>query len=142
MKAMDFDADLIVKGEEAIKSTMKEINLKESKTQKEKNLITVLEVAYEMYKRGFEIDKVDLYESDHKEFKLKDKKLLPPFISLQGLGENAALNIQTEREKSEFISIEDLMSRAKINKTCIEVLRNHGCLEGLSQSNQISLFNI
>ncbi len=95
-----------------------------------------------MYKRGYSILPVDLYKSDCKEFKIVDNKLLPPFISIQGLGESAALSIQAEREKGEFISIEDLSKRARVNKTCIEILKNHGTLEGLNQSNQISLFNI
>ena len=142
MKAQDFDADLVVKGEKAIEDTLTEISRKESKTQKEKNLCTVLEVALEMYKRGYSILPVDLYKSDYKEFKIVDNKLMPPFISIQGLGESAALSIQEEREKGEFISIEDLSSRARVNKTCIEILKNHGSLDGLNQSNQISLFNI
>ena len=142
MKAQDFDADLVVKGEKAIGDTIREISSKESNTQKEKNLCTVLEVAFEMYKRGYSILPVDLYKSDCKEFKIVDNKLLPPFISIQGLGESAALSIQAEREKGEFISIEDLSKRARVNKTCIEILKNHGTLEGLNQSNQISLFNI
>jgi DNA polymerase III subunit alpha, Gram-positive type len=142
MKAADFDADLIVKGEESIINSIKEIQQKDIKSQKDKNLTTVLEVALEMYKRGYEIDKIDLYESDHLEFKIRNNKLLPPFISLQGLGENAALNIKTEREKGEFISIEDLINRAKINKTCIEFLKSHGSLDGLDLSNQISLFSV
>ncbi|SHI71457.1 DNA polymerase III catalytic subunit, PolC type [Dethiosulfatibacter aminovorans DSM 17477] len=142
MKAQDFDADLVVKGEKAIEDTLNEISKKESNTQKEKNLCTVLEVALEMYKRGYSILPVDLYKSDYKEFKIEDNKLLPPFISIQGLGESAALSIQEEREKGEFISIEDLSKRARVNKTCIEILKNHGTLEGLNQSNQISLFNI
>nr|WP_330369356.1 hypothetical protein [Clostridioides mangenotii] len=60
--------------------------------------------------------------------------------SLQGLGENAAINIQNEREKGEFISKEDLRKRAKVSKPVIEVLTNHGSLERMSDRNQLSLF--
>ncbi|MDP3385805.1 MAG: PolC-type DNA polymerase III, partial [Eubacteriales bacterium] len=142
MKAPDFDADLILKGEGHVQNVIKEINGRENKSQKDKNSIVVLEVALEMFKRGYEILPVDLYLSDHKEFRIKDDKLLPPLISLEGVGETAAANIQTERELSPFISVEDLMKRAKVNKTSIEVFKAHGCLEGLNESNQISLFNI
>ena len=142
MKAPDFDADLIIKGERHIQNVIKEINIRENKSQKDKNSIVVLEVALEMYKRGYQILPVDLYLSDHKEFRIKDDRLLPPLISLEGVGETAAANIQSERNIRPFISVEDLMKRAKVNKTSIEVLKIHGCLEGLNQSNQISLFNI
>lgn len=142
MKAPDFDADLILKGDKHVQNAIKEINIKENKSQKDKNSIVVLEVALEMYRRGLEILPVDLYLSDHKAFMIKDNKLLPPLISLEGVGETAAVNIQNERSISPFISVEDLMKRAKVNKTSIEVLKNHGCLDGLNESNQISLFNI
>ncbi len=52
--------------------------------------------------------------------------MLPPMIALQGVGENAAINIQKERENGEFISKEDLRKRTKISKTVIETLTNHG----------------
>ena len=52
-KAEDFDADLIVKGLPAIKARIQEIeSLGNDATAKEKNMLTVLEVALEMYARG------------------------------------------------------------------------------------------
>lgn len=141
-KAEDFDADLIVKGYDVIKNKIKEIEeLGNSATAKEKNTLTVLEVALEMYARKIKILPVDIYKSDAKKFIVySDKTLLPPMISLQGMGENAALNIQNERQNGEFISKEDLRKRTKISKTVIEVLTNHGALYNLSEENQLSLF--
>ena len=66
--------------------------------------------------------------------------LLPPMIALQGVGENAAINIQKERENGEFISKEELRKRTKISKTVIETLTNHGSLNNMSDENQLSLF--
>ncbi|CEJ72785.1 DNA polymerase III PolC-type (PolIII([[Clostridium] sordellii] len=141
-KAEDFDADLIVKGLPAIKSKIKEIEeLGNDATTKEKNMLTVLEVALEMYARDIKIIPVDIYKSDAKTFQVVgEKKLLPPMIALQGVGENAAINIQKERENGEFISKEDLRKRTKISKTVIETLTNHGSLENMSDENQLSLF--
>ncbi|RDY24753.1 PolC-type DNA polymerase III [Romboutsia maritimum] len=141
-KAEDFDADIIVKGEETIKSKIHEIEaLGNDASTKEKNMLTVLEVAYEMYVRGIKILPVDIYKSDAKKFQvIKEKTLLPPMIALQGVGENAALNIQKERENGEFISKEDLRKKTKISKTVIETLTNHGSLENMSDENQLSLF--
>ena len=142
MKAEDFDADLIVKGLDVIRNKMEEItSMGNDATAKEKNMLTVLEVAYEMYARGIEILPVDIYESDAKEFKVVgENKILPPMIALQGVGENAAIHIQKERENGEFISKEDLRKRTKISKTVIETLTNHGSLANMSDKNQLSLF--
>lgn len=141
-KAEDFDADLIAKGLPAIKSKIKEIEeLGNDATTKEKNMLTVLEVALEMYARDIKIIPVDIYKSDAKTFQVVgEKTLLPPMIALQGVGENAAINIQKERENGEFISKEDLRKRTKISKTVIETLTNHGSLENMSDENQLSLF--
>lgn len=142
-KVDDFDADIVMKGQNHILNTIKSFEEKgNDKTAKEKNLITVLEVAYEMYKRGFKFTKVDLYKSDDRKFLLTEDGILPPLMGLQGLGANAAANIKAEREISEFISIEDIINRAKVSKTVIEVLEKHGCLKNMDETNQISIFNV
>jgi DNA polymerase-3 subunit alpha (Gram-positive type) len=142
-KVDDFDADIVIKGQNHILNTIKSLDEKgNDKTAKEKNLITVLEVAYEMYKRGFKFTKVDLYKSDDRKFLLTEDGILPPLMGLQGLGANAAANIKAEREISEFISIEDIINRAKVSKTVIEVLEKHGCLKNMDETNQISIFNV
>ena len=145
MKAEDFDADIITKGQNSILENIKMLEAKgNDKTAKEKNLITVLEVALEMYKRGIKCEKVDLYKSDDKKFMLSEGGcgIIPPLVGLQGLGANAAFNIKVEREKKEFISIEDIIKRAKVSKTVIEVMEKHGCLKKLDKTNQISIFNV
>lgn len=142
-KAADFDAQLILKGKEAVQEKIKEIeNIGNLMTAKEKNLLTVLEVVREMYARGLKFEKVDLYKSHSDKFLLGDSGIIPPLKGLDGIGENAARKIVEEREITEFISIEDLINRGKVSKTVIEALKNHGCLNGLPDSNQISLFNI
>lgn len=140
MKSADFDAELISKGSYVIKEKISELEgLGNSKTAKEKNLLTVLEVALEMYARGINMRKADLYESDSDEFELSDSGILPPLKSLQGVGENAAKNIAKVRNDGKFISKEDIINRAKVSKTVIEALDQHGCLKGLQEKNQLSL---
>jgi len=102
--------------------------------------MTILEIAFEMNKRGFKFLKVDLYESDAVKFKIENGAIRPPINSLQGVGDNAAKSIVEAKKDGEFISKEDLRIRAKISKTVIETLTIHGCLEGLGETNQISLF--
>ncbi len=142
-KAIDFDAELVLKGKDFVKNKIDELeSMGNNKTAKEKNLLTVLEVALEMYARGLEFERVDLYKSDSDKFLIGEKGLIPPLKSLQGVGENAARSIAEERVKREFISLEDLTSRCKISKTVIEALELHGCLKGIPESNQLTLFNI
>ncbi|MDR0879313.1 MAG: PolC-type DNA polymerase III [Clostridioides sp.] len=139
-KVDDFDADLIINGIDAISAKMSEIEeLGNEATVKEKGMYTILEVAREMYARGIKILPVDIYESHATEFKVVgDRTILPPMTSLQGLGENAALNIMSERQNGEFISKEDLRKRAKVSKPVIEVLTKHGSLEGMSDRDQLA----
>ncbi len=140
-KVDDFDADLICKGKNHVVEKINELsNSINNLKQKEKDLVTVLEVVYEAYSRGINFLKVDLYNSDCDKFIIKDNSILPPLRSLQGVGANAAMNIVNERSKGKFLSIEDIRIRAKISKTVIETLMVHGCLEGLPEQNQLSLF--
>ena len=142
-KASDFDTELILQGKEVVKEKIKELELlSNDKTAKEKNLLTVLEVVLEMYSRGLKFENVDLYQSDSDKFLLGKGGIIPPLKSLQGMGETAARNIVCEREKGIFISVEDLMNRAKVSKAVIESLKSQGCLEDIPESNQLSLFSI
>ena len=141
VRADDFDADLICKGEKFIKAKMEELYaMGNNLTQKDKGLLTILEISFEMNKRGIKFLKVELYKSHATKFIIEEDGIRPPINSLQGVGENAAKSIVECRTDGEFISKEDLRIRAKVSKTVIETLGNHGCLEGMQETNQISLF--
>ena len=83
---------------------------------------------------------IDLYESDAVKFKVEVDGIRPPLNSIPGLGTVAAQGIQEARKEGEFMSIDDMKIRAKVGKSTIEMLDKAGCLEGMSQSNQMSLF--
>lgn len=143
IKASEFDAQMVAKGFEHIAKIKKEIQAKGNEaTTKEKGTITVLEIVQEAMLRGIEFLKVDLYKSDPVNFKIVagTDQLIPPFISLPGLGENAARNISLCRQEGEFISHEDLASRVRLSKTVMETLKEHGALQGMPEKNQFSLF--
>ena len=141
VRADDFDADLICKGEGAVHSKLQELYaLGNAASVKDKGLMTALELSFEMYKRGFKLLKVDIYKSEATKFIIEDNELRPPINALQGVGDNAARSIVEARVNGEFISKEDLRLRAKVGKAIIETLSNHGCLEGMSETNQLSLF--
>lgn len=141
-KVEDFDVDLVTRGLDAVRAKMERIReLGNSATAKENNQYTILEVVVEMLCRGIEMEKVDIYRSHPTDFQLDgDKKILPPMVALQGMGENAALSIAREREKGAFLSKEDLIKRTKVSKTVVEKLSEHGSLDGMSDKNQLSFF--
>jgi DNA polymerase III subunit alpha, Gram-positive type len=141
VRADDFEIETMVKGSSAIRKRIEEINAKgNDATPKEKNLLTVLEIALEMCERGFSFQNVDLYRSSASEFLVDGNSLIPPFNAIDGLGTNAAINIVKAREEGEFLSKEDLRERGRVSKTIIEYLESIGCLEGLPEANQLSLF--
>ncbi|QPC46380.1 PolC-type DNA polymerase III [Mangrovibacillus cuniculi] len=141
VRAEDFDVDAMVKGSTSIRSRIEEINAKGlDASPKEKNLLTVLELALEMCERSFSFQKIDLYRSSASEFIIDGDTLIPPFNSIPGLGTNAAFNIVKARQDGEFLSKEDLQQRSRISKTVIEYLDQQGCLGDLPEQNQLSLF--
>ncbi|MFM1650855.1 PolC-type DNA polymerase III [Brevibacillus sp. B_LB10_24] len=141
VRADDFDIPLMVKGGPAIRQKIEEIEAKGHEAPpKEKALLTVLEMALEMVERGFRFQNVDLYRSDATRFLIDGDSLLAPFNALPGLGTNAAISIVKAREEGEFLSKEDLLNRSRISKTILEYLEEQGALEGLPDSNQLSLF--
>jgi DNA polymerase-3 subunit alpha (Gram-positive type) len=141
VRAEDFDVNAMAKGSSSIRAKVEEINSKglEAST-KEKNLMTVMELALEMVERGFTFQKVDLYKSSADEFIIDGTSLIPPFNAIPGLGTNAAKSIVAAREHGTFLSKEDLQQRGRVSKTIIEYMDDHGCLEGMPDANQLSLF--
>ena len=143
IRAKAFDAQWMIFGKEKAKNKMKEIEIKNQKkeaTKAELDMYDDLEIVLEMYERGFEFLPVDLYESDSTKFKIQDNKLRPPLNSIPGFGTVAAQGIVEARKDGKFMSIDDLKIRAKIGTSGADLLKSFGCLEGMSQSNQMSLF--
>ena len=111
---------------------MKEINDKGNEaTAKEKNLLTVLELANEMLERGFEFKMVDLNKSDASDWLIEDKTLIAPFSAIPGLGLNVAKQIVAAREEQEFLSKEDLAKRGKVSGTIIDFMTENHVLDDL-----------
>ena len=137
----EFDSDIMIHGKEKVKNKMKEIDLLgNGATQKDKNMYSILEIVLEMYERGINFLPIDLYKSDAAKFIMEEDGIRPPLNSIAGLGTVAAQSIQEARKDGEFISIDDLQMRSKAGKSVIEMLKNAGCLDGMTQSNQMSLF--
>ena len=83
---------------------------------------------------------IDLYKSHSTKFRIEDGKLRPPFASMAGLGPIAAESIYNAALQGEFECIDDLQAKAKLGKSAIELLQTFHVLDGMTQSNQMSLF--
>ena len=141
-KATDVDVEAMINGYDSIKNRIIEIQNKGyDATNKELGQAESLKIALEATARGMKFVNIDLYNSEAMVWKaISDTEVLPPFTAIDGLGEAVAQNIVAEREKGEFISIEDLQKRAKISQTIIDKMRMMGILDGMDESSQLSLF--
>ena len=141
-KATDVDLDAMIKGYNAIKARIEDIQVKGYEaTNKENGQAESLKVALEATARGIKFLNVDLYKSDATVWVAKnDTEIYPPFNAIEGLGDTVAKAIVAEREKQPFISIEDVQKRGKVSKTLIDKMVSMGILKDLPDSNQVSLF--
>lgn len=138
----DFDIEIMIKGYDAIKEKISELEAKgKEATNKEINVIETLKIALEATARGIKFAPLSVTESESKNFKIKDENtLIPPFKTIDGLGITVADKIVEEREKGEFLSIEDLQKRGKVSATIIDKMRMMGMLDDMDESSQLSLF--
>ena len=144
IRAKAFDATCMCMGMDVCKAKMKEIESKEKPTPVEEDTLVTLEVVYEFYLRGFSFEHMDLYRSHAINFlpNMEKGTLLPPFTSIPGLGETAALSIMEQRQGKQFISIEEFSAACpKVSKTHIEQLKAVGALDGMPDTSQITLFD-
>ena len=141
IRADAFDSDIMCHGVEKVKNKMKAIELMgNNATQKDKDIYQVLEIVLEMYERGLTFLPIDLYKSHATKFIVEEDGIRPPLNSIPGLGTVAAEGIDEAKKEGQFMSIEDMRLKSRIGKTVVELLDKAGCLKGMSQSNQMSLF--
>ena len=138
-----FDAEMMCQGKEKTLETLKALQAAENRTDKDDQLLTTLEVVYEFYLRGFEFLPVSIYASDALKFIPKDGKLLPPFVAISGLGENAAKDIAEGRKGKKFISIEEFSAACpKVSQAHVDALQAAGAFGKLPRTSQVSLFEL
>jgi DNA polymerase-3 subunit alpha (Gram-positive type) len=142
-KRDDFNSELIQQDAGKVYERIQMLNNKgRSITEKEKNEITVLEVMYEMFSRGLEFLPPRLGHSHPLKFYCEGQQVRVPLAAISGVGEAAAKTIQEEYEKKPFVTVEDIRNRGKANNTAIGGLKMQGVLEGIPESDQISLFEM
>ncbi len=137
-----FNSAIVLKGKDFVLKTIKEIEAKgHDATQKELEMVTGLQLAYETYARGIPFLPVDLQKSDASAFLPEDGAIRVPLNSLPGLGDTAAAKIaQTCFKKPPLFSIQELQEQTGISKAVLEILDQNGVLKGLNETNQLSFF--
>lgn len=145
-----YDIETMIKGETAIREKMNDINhrindpqLKNDVTKKDRDIYNTLELALEMVLRGYRFANIDIMRSHATDF-LPDENdknvLIPPFTSIDGLGESVAVTVSEARKKGAFLSKEDLQMRTALSQTLVKKLDSMNVLKGMQDENQMSLF--
>ena len=95
------------------------------------------------HERGYKFSNINLYRSDATNFVVdhENKALIPPFITIDGLGENNAITVIEARKERPFTSKEDLLNRTKLTSTNVKDLTELGVLDELPDTDQLSLFD-
>ena len=141
-KATDVDVIAMINGYDAIRKRIEEIDEKgREATNKEIGSRESLQLCLEASARGINFKNINLYESEATTYIAStENDIIPPFNSIDGLGDTVAHNIVKERKKSPFISIEEFQNRCKVSATLIDKMRLMGIFDGMPETSQLSLF--
>ena len=142
IRATAFSYELMCMGKEKLDYYIADYKKRsDSLSKKEEDTLKDMRLVQEMYARGLEFLPIDLYKSHSRNFQIVDGKLLPPFNSIDGLGDVAAELIMNAAEHGPFLSRDDFQARTKASKTVVALLGDLGILGDLPESNQLSLFD-
>ena len=144
IRAKAFELKTMSAGLDAVKVRMEDIANKRKNNEAsnvEIDLYTTLEIVNEMLERGYKFGQLDLYNSEASEFKIESDTLIPPFVAMDGLGENVAKQIVASRAEGEFLSKTELRKRGGVSATLVEKMDDMGILGNMPEDNQLSLFD-
>ena len=141
MRGGDFDAELAVKGIDAVRGKIRELTAKgKERSKKENDLRDILLIVNEMMSRGYSFLPVDLYRSHACDYLIEDGSLRIPFSAIDGIGGKAAEKLYETAQRRDFISVDEFQEQSGASKSTIEALDALGALGDLPKSNQLSLF--
>ena len=143
IRANAFSYELMCQGKEKLEYYMRDyLKRKDSLSNKEQDTLKDMKLVQEMYARGYEFLPIDLYRSQATKFQIVDGKLLPPFSSIEGMGEKAADAVEMAAADGPYLSLDDFRQRTKVSKTVIDFMADLGIFGDLPTSNQLSLFDL
>ena len=142
IRATAFNYELMCQGKEKLNYFIKDYEKrKDTLTKKEQDTVKDMRIVQEMYARGFTFLPLDVYTAKARYFQIIDGKLMPALNTIEGLGDKAAEAIEDAAKQGAFLSKDDFRQRTKVSKTVIDLMSNLGLLEGLPETNQLSLFD-
>ncbi len=143
IRAPGFDYELMCMGEERLRYHMRDYERRmDSLSKKEQDTYKDMKSVLEMYARGLDFAPIDLCQAEASRFKIVGKnQLMPALSSIAGLGDKAAASIADACKDGPFLSIDDFMARTKVGKSMTDLLVELRILDGLPESNQLSIFD-
>ena len=143
IRADDFSYEMMCFGKERVLFHINEISKvdKSKRSAKDEGKLKDLKIVLEMYARGYDFVPIDIYKAKADRFQIIDGKIMPSFASIEGMGEKAAQQLYEAAQKGPFLSKEEINERAKIGKGAIEKMSELGILDGMPETNQLSLFD-
>ena len=142
IRASAFSYELMCQGKEKLEYYMRDyMRRKDSLSNKEQDTLKDMKLVQEMYARGYEFLPIDIYNSKATKFQIVDGKLLPPFSSIEGMGEKAADAVEMAAADGPYLSLDDFRQRTKVSKTVVDFMADLGLFGDLPTSNQLSLFD-
>ena len=142
IRATCFNYELMCMGKERLDYYINDYNKRKNElSDKEKGTLEDMKIVQEMYARGFEFVKIDIYRAKANRFQIVDGKLMPSFATIDGLGDKAAEMIEDEASKGKFLSREDFKNRCKVSANTVESMAKLGLMGDLPHTNQISLLD-
>ncbi|MDO5519738.1 MAG: PolC-type DNA polymerase III [bacterium] len=143
IRASAFNYELMCLGQSRLEQHMKDYKKRSNElTKKEQDTYKDMRCVQEMYARGFEFLPIDIYKSDSKNFQIIDGKLLPPFSTIDGLGDKAAEAVVEAVKDGVFMSQNDFKTRTKVSQSVIDLMVDLDILSHLPESDQLSIFDI
>ncbi|MDO5294346.1 MAG: PolC-type DNA polymerase III [bacterium] len=143
IRASAFNYELMCLGQSRLEQHMKDYKKRSNElTKKEQDTYKDMRCVQEMYARGFEFLPIDIYKSDSKNFQIIDGKLLPPFSTIDGLGDKAAEAVVEAVKDGVFMSQNDFKTRTKVSQSVIDLMVDLDILSHLPVSDQLSIFDI
>ena len=143
IRASAFSYEIMCQGQKHLEETMADYRKRsDTLTNKEQDALKDMRIVQEMYARGFEFEKLDIFRAHSRNFQIIDGKVMPSLSSIDGLGEKAADAIMEAAKDGPFLSKDDFRSRTKVSKTVIDMMSDLGLLGDIPESNQISLFDL
>ena len=143
IRADGFDYALMCLGKEELAKNLELFRRnKDNLSDKEKLVMRDMRLVEEMYARGYEFMPIDIYKAKAKRFQIIDGKIMPSFMSIAGLGEQAAISLEEAAKEGKFLSREDLLQRSKLSTTLVDTMYQLGILGNMAESNQLSFSDL